>query len=78
MMPGIQTNARKVVIEGMDKGEAARWLAEQATTKMISTDRAHFIEVVETELCSLHAGNIARYRIRPGEFSDWTKQWRRP
>jgi len=29
--------------------------------------------VVETELMSLHDGNIARYRLRPSEYQAWRK-----
>jgi hypothetical protein len=42
-------------------------------TRLPEGDRAKFIEVVETELLSLHEGNIARYRIRPSEFVAWKK-----
>lgn len=66
---------REVVTAGMDKGDATRWIAGQATAKMSGKDRARVIEVVETELSSLHAGNIARYRLRPGEFDAWRQNW---
>lgn len=39
-------------------------------------DRHRFIEIAETELMSLHAGNIARYRIRPSEFMAWQQAWK--
>jgi len=35
-----------------------------------------FVEVVETELMSLHEGNIARYRLRPSEYHAWEKNWK--
>ena len=38
-------------------------------------DRARFIEVIETELGSLHEGNFARYQLRFSEFRDWKKIW---
>lgn len=38
-------------------------------------DQATFIEVVETELLSLHDGNFARYRIRPSAFAAWKAVW---
>ncbi len=38
--------------------------------------RNRFIEVVETELSSLHEGNIARYRLRPNVFANWRENWR--
>ena len=33
------------------------------------------IEIAETELMGLHAGNIARYRIRPAQFEAWLSTW---
>ena len=50
--------------------------ATKAAEKIAKQDRARFVEVVETELLSLHEGNIARYRLRPGEFVDWKKHWK--
>jgi hypothetical protein len=67
---------RAVVTGGMDKGQAARWIAERSETTVDSKDRDRFIEVVETELSCLHLGNIARYRLRPGEFEEWKEGWR--
>jgi len=34
-------------------------------------DQSSFAEAVESELLSLHEGNIARYRLRPSVFSQW-------
>lgn len=67
---------REVVTCGMDKAGAARWIEGEAAEKIEKQDRAHFVEVVETELSSLHEGNIARYRLRPGEFGDWKEHWK--
>ena len=39
-------------------------------------DRERFREVAETELLALHAGNFARYRIRPSEFAAWQSVWK--
>ena len=66
---------RQVVTAGMDKGEAARWIAKEAAERIEPKDRARFTEVVETELSSLHDGNIARYRLRPDEFNAWKALW---
>ena len=38
-------------------------------------DRKRFITIVETELMSMHEGNIARYRLRPSEFEHWNSGW---
>jgi hypothetical protein len=50
-------------------------MAAWSREKIDADDRAHFIEVVETELMSLHEGNFARYQIRPSEFEAWQKAW---
>ena len=38
-------------------------------------DQTRFIEVIESELLSLHEGNFARYNIRLLEFEHWKKVW---
>jgi Fic family protein len=40
------------------------------------SDRETFVEVVETELLSLHEGNFARYRIPPSQFAAWQQVWK--
>jgi hypothetical protein len=44
---------------------------QRASEQVPSEDQARFLEVVETEMMSLHEGNIARYRLRPAEFEAW-------
>jgi hypothetical protein len=67
----------RTVVQGkMDKSQATQWIAQQAAGGIPKPDRAKFIEVVETELSSLHEGNIARYQLRPGEFNDWEEGWK--
>ena len=34
-----------------------------------------FVEIIESELLSLHEGNCARYNICPLEFKQWKKVW---
>ncbi|MES2921236.1 MAG: Fic family protein [Verrucomicrobiota bacterium] len=67
---------REVVLGGMDKRVAAKWIARKAAESIPLAERAKFIEVVETELGCLHGGNIARYRLRPSEFDAWSKDWK--
>lgn len=68
---------REVVLGVMDKRAAARWIAGEAGKLIPQTERAKFVELVETELGCLHGGNIARYRLRPSEFEAWCQGWRR-
>lgn len=64
------------VVQGqMTKREAIRWIARESDINISAEDKARFIEVVETELSSLHEGNIARYRIRPSEYQTWQEGW---
>lgn len=67
---------RGAVHQVMDKSAATKWIAAQAEAGILEPEQAKFAEVVETELSSLHEGNIARYQLRPAEFSAWKKGWR--
>ena len=65
-----------VVRTRLDK-QAATALARQRAVEQVSpANQARFVEVVETELMSLHEGNIARYRLRPAEYQAWRQGWR--
>jgi hypothetical protein len=65
-----------VVRAGMHKKAATALIRKRATEKVAQEHCARFVEVVETELMSLHEGNIARYRLRPSEYQAWRKTWR--
>lgn len=66
----------EVVRNCMDKQAAARWIAKKAAAEIPVHDRHRFVEIVETELSSLHEGNFARYHLRPAEFDKWRQSWR--
>jgi hypothetical protein len=61
-----------VVRQGLVDAEpfVATWAAEQ----LPEADRRRFVDLVRTELNSLHAGNFARYRVRPAEFAAWQEK----
>ena len=65
-----------VVRGGMDKKAATALIRRRAAENVSQESRARFVEVVETELMSLHDGNIARYRLLPSEYQAWRKTWR--
>lgn len=65
----------RVVRDRMDKRAATQWIQRHATSAIPGADRARFVELAETELTSLHEGNIARYRLRPSEFAGWQQAW---
>ena len=64
-----------VVQDCLDKRAAVGWIARKAAAEIPADDRNHFIEIIETELGSLHEGNIARYHLRPAEFKTWKQSW---
>jgi hypothetical protein len=64
-----------VVLGGLDKKAATALFRQRAAEEVPAGDRARFVEVVETEIMSLHEGNIARYRLRPAEYQAWRHGW---
>lgn len=71
----IKTFVAEVVRNCMDKRAAVNWITRQSETEISSDDRARFVEVVETELGSLHEGNFVRYQLHSAEFWNWKKIW---
>jgi hypothetical protein len=67
---------RDVVLGRLNRQAAQRALKAVATSEIPPSDKPHFMEVVHSELASLHDGNIARYRIRPSEFEAWRPHWK--
>ena len=65
-----------IVTDAMDAPSALK--KNQLEARLIpEEDCAKFIEAVETELLSLHEGNISRYKIRNADFEKWKKAWNR-
>lgn len=64
-----------IVGGSLDKKQAIRWIMDESEREIAKENRAAFVELVETVLSSLHEGNIARYRLRPGPFRDWLAGW---
>ena len=64
----------EVVKRGLDK-RATVTFVRQGAEGVSESDRPRFIELVETELLSLHEGNFARYGVRPSEFAAWRGVW---
>lgn len=65
-----------VVREKLTKTQAVSHIRRFAQEQIEAPNRERFIEVVETQLLSLHEGNIARYRLRPSEFHSWQGIWK--
>ena len=66
----------EIVRSVMDKKAAGAYVKLRAAENVPQEDRAHFVEVVETELMALHEGNIARYHLRPPDYQSWRVTWK--
>lgn len=66
----------QVVRGKMSKAQAVSHIQRNAQTEVDAHHRERFVEVVETQLLSLHEGSIARYRLRPSEFHAWEVVWK--
>ena len=65
----------EIVTKMMDKKSTTAWLRRRASETLPSADRARLVDVVETEVMSLHEGNIARFRLSLPEFEAWKEFW---
>jgi hypothetical protein len=72
----IAQTVSEVVRSGMSKVKAIAFVRSCAEMHLPNEDQERFIEVTETQLMSLHEGNIARYRLRPSEFRTWQMVWK--
>lgn len=72
----IRQLVHEIVTEGMGKKPAGGKIKQFADATVFAEDKARFIEITETELMSLHEGNIARYRVLPSEYKRWREVWR--
>ena len=60
----------------MGKKAVTALVRRRAAEQVSPVDRARYVEIVKTEIMSLHEGNIARYRLRPTEYQAWRQGWR--
>lgn len=64
-----------IVSSAMSKRAAVSAIKQFAAREIVEQDRARFMEMVETELMTLHEGNIARYRLKFAEYEKWKSDW---
>jgi Fic family protein len=65
----------EIVHQRMNRKTASAFIKQRAVEYVPPEDQIRFIEVAETEIMSLHEGNIARFRLRPSEFQAWWEAW---
>lgn len=71
----IKETVVNIVRNQMNRSAAVQFIKRSANEWVPSEAKARFIEVVETEIMSLHEGNYARYRLRHSEYAAWRSAW---
>ncbi len=68
----IQEIIRTVILEKVAGPQVVRRIRSLMEPKKLpEIDAAELFKLIETEIVSLHDGNIARFKIRPSEFQAW-------
>ncbi len=65
----------EVVSKLLNKKQATMFIQGWAEQNLPLQDRLHFVEIVETELLSLHVGNMANYKLKEDQFNKWHFFW---
>lgn len=65
---------RNIILEKVIGSQVVSKIKNQIKAKrLVGVDAIELFNVIETEIISLHDGNIARFKIRPSEFLAWKK-----
>ena len=70
----MQSLITEIVSQGITH-DMAEIMIKSKAIPINTKDHDRFIEMVQTELLSLHDGNFARYRVTPAEFKTWKENW---
>lgn len=71
----IRETVASIVRNQMSRSAAVEFIKNTAKESVPSEVQTRFIEVVETEIMSLHEGNFARFRLRHPEYEAWRSAW---
>lgn len=66
---------RLVILNNLNKAKATLFIQNWVKNNIKAQDQVRVVAAVETELLSLHEGNIARFQIKPQQFNLWIKSW---
>ncbi len=72
----MKTVVQKIIVDGLARAGALKFLSEWAERSIIDVDQMEFVRVVSTELDALHEGNFVRYGVTPNTFSAWQSVWK--
>ncbi|MBI5448621.1 MAG: Fic family protein [Gammaproteobacteria bacterium] len=68
----IQEIIREIILDNVTAHQIVPMIKNKIERlKLSESDFVHLFQIIETEIMSLHDGNIARFKVRPGEFEKW-------
>ena len=68
----IQDIVRSIILEKIEGAQVVHKIQNLIDAKNPpEADRTELFKAIETEIMSLHDGNIARFKIRPSEYQAW-------
>jgi Fic family protein len=68
----IQEIVRTIILEKTEGNQVTKKIQELTDKKEIPESiHSEFINLIETEIMSLHEGNFARFKVRPSEYQVW-------
>ena len=71
----VQDIVRTIILENISGQKVVSTIKNLVENlKLSEGDSAQLFQTIETEIMSLHDGNIARFKIRPSEFKKWKRE----
>lgn len=68
----IQDIIRTIILGKVDGSHVVEYIRSlMKDQNILESDSLQLFQAIETEILSLHDGNIARFKIRPSEFKEW-------
>lgn len=68
----IQEIVRTIILEKTEGDQVSKKIQELTDKKDFpETVRSELINLIETEIMSLHEGSVARFKVRPSEYQAW-------
>ena len=68
----IQEIVRTIILEKTVGAQVTKKIKELTDKKDVPESiRSEFINLIETEIVSLHEGSVARFKVRPSEYHTW-------
>ena len=71
----IQKIVRSIILEKVEGSQVVLKIQSLIEVQELfdATDRAEIFKLIETEIMSLHEGNIARFKVQLNEYQTWKK-----